>query len=55
MPIPKELREPLIQWYHINLCHSGVDHTEGTIRYNFVWNQLGEDVHNYIKTCDACQ
>ena len=55
MPVPKILREPILSWYHINLCHPGVDRTEETIRRNFVWVNLREDVRAYINKCDPCQ
>lgn len=55
MPVPKILRKPIILWYHTNLCHPGTDRTEMTIRRNFTWNKLREDVRGIIQKCDACQ
>ena len=55
MPIPMPLRNAIIAWYHINLCHPGLDRTEKSILRNFTWPGLREDIRAYIQTCDACQ
>jgi hypothetical protein len=55
IPVPTVLRKPIIEWYHTNLCHPGFDRTEQTIRRNFTWKNLREDVRDHVKYCDACQ
>ena len=55
MPVPKPLQEPIILWYHVNLCHPGLDRTEQTIRRKLTWMHLREDVRNIVKSCNVCQ
>jgi hypothetical protein len=37
------------------LCHSGETRTEQTIRQQFWWSNLRNDVHNICSKCDTCQ
>ena len=53
--VPKEGREPLIQWYHENLQHAGPDRTALTMRQHFEWPGMVEQIKNYIKKCPICQ
>ena len=55
MPVPRDLRQPLIEWYHINLCHPGPDRTERTIRRNFAWKNMQQDVRRLVTICNVCQ
>ncbi|GKY94846.1 hypothetical protein MPSEU_000449600 [Mayamaea pseudoterrestris] len=53
--IPQPLREPIIQWYHDNLCHPGSKRTEKTIRQRLVWPTIAKDVDEFVKKCHTCQ
>lgn len=35
--------------------HLGRDRTLATLRRWFYWPQMARDVHEYVRTCDACQ
>ena len=39
----------------MNGAHLGVDAVVGKIKERYYWPQMGEDVKNYIQTCDVCQ
>ncbi|GAX23113.1 hypothetical protein FisN_UnNu094 [Fistulifera solaris] len=53
--VPTTLRKPIIQWYHQNLCHPGLDRTELTIRRNFHWNNIRADVRKTLADCHECK
>ncbi|EXX64786.1 gag-pol fusion protein [Rhizophagus irregularis DAOM 197198w] len=36
-------------------AHLGTDAIIGKIKDRYYWPQLGEDVKEYIRTCDICQ
>ena len=36
-------------------AHLGVDTVIGKIKERYYWPQMGEDVKNYIRSCDICQ
>jgi len=55
IPVPETLRQPLIEWYHTNLCHPGTDRTEQTIRRSFTWKNVRRDVRRHTKHCEECQ
>ena len=35
--------------------HLGTDTVIGKIKDRYYWPQMGEDVKEYIRTCDICQ
>jgi hypothetical protein len=53
--IPTTLQNRVVTWYHNILCHSGETRTEQTLRQQFYWPNLREDVHNVCSKCDTCQ
>jgi hypothetical protein len=53
--VPKTIQADLLKWYHEVLCHPGMNRTEETIRQNFTWRNLRDDVQKFCKTCDVCQ
>ena len=55
MVIPKQLRRPIVHWYHTTLRHPGEARTEQTIRQHLWWLCLREDVHEICSTCPTCQ
>ena len=38
--IPLALQEPIVHWYHKQLCHLGQTHTELTVCQHFIWDGL---------------
>jgi transposase InsO family protein len=53
--IPKTLQRRVVTWYHDILCHSGETRTEQTLRQQFWWPNLRNDVHDVCSKCDTCQ
>ena len=53
--IPLQLRIPIVNWYHENLCHPGEKRTEETIRQHLTWPGLKTDVLKCVKKCPNCQ
>ena len=45
--IPRELQEPLVQWYHKQLCRPGQTRTELTVCQHFIWDGLSTTVKKY--------
>ena len=50
--LPKDLREGIMEWYHLALMHPGAGRMEASIRRCFTWPNCREDVRNYVKNCD---
>ena len=53
--IPKLLRVDVLQWYHTNLRHPGIERMYATIRQNFLWPGLKKEVTKLVQTCETCQ
>ena len=53
--MPSTLQRRTVEWYHLQICHPGKDHTEMTIRQHFTWKGLRETVRDYCKKCHVCQ
>lgn len=53
--IPTILRERIVTWYHDMLCHPGETRTEQTLRQQYWWPNLRDDVHEVCSKCDTCQ
>ena len=49
--------EPILYHLHKDMtgAHLGVDAVIGKIKERYYWPQMGEDVKNYIRSCDICQ
>jgi len=35
--IPMQFRQGVLNWYHMMLCHPGMNHTEESIRQHLWW------------------
>ena len=53
--VPKTLQRRIVDWYHNQLCHPGINCTKRTIQQHFTWPKLHFDVERYCKTCHTCQ
>ena len=53
--VPQVLQKRTVEWYHYTLCHPGATRLEATIRQNFTWKNLREDVHKMCRKCPVCQ
>ena len=53
--VPKMLQEHVIDWYHITLCHPGINRTEETIAQHLFWPKMRDQITNYVQSCPTCQ
>ena len=53
--VPNELQRQVIEWYHTNLVHPGINRTEETIEQHLWWPKMREHITNYVRICPACQ
>lgn len=55
--IPSNLKQMVIYYFHNTLtgAHQGVTKTYRHISKRFWWQNLYQDVRNYIRSCDLCQ
>ena len=53
--VPVESRAELLEWYHENLIHPGIDKMANTIGIRFAWPGMTKDIKNYVNTCTICQ
>lgn len=53
--VPKETRQPLLEWYHTMLVHPGETRLFNTLHQHYTWPEMHSDIKKYLKTCDACQ
>jgi Integrase zinc binding domain len=44
-----------IGWYHITLCHPGINRTEATITQHLFWPKVRDQITNYVHACPMCQ
>ena len=53
--VPQTLTKRLLEWYHTNLVHPGVERLYNTLRQHFTWPNMLQDIRNYTKKCGPCQ
>ncbi len=53
--VPKAMQERIIEWYHCNLQHTGINRTVNLISQVFDWKGLRPMVEKYVNSCDSCQ
>jgi len=53
--VPKHLQKHVIDWYHITLCHPGINRTEATITQHLFWPKMRDQITNYVQACPTCQ
>ena len=53
--MPAVLRKDVLQWYHVNLQHPGIERIFLTIKQNFLWPGLKKNVTKLVQTCQECQ
>ena len=53
--VPKHLHQHVIDWYHITLCHPGINRTEETISQHLFWPKMRDQITTYVQTCPTCQ
>ena len=53
--VPEEMKNDLINWFHMNLIHPGESRLTETIRQNLYVCSLDKKVKQYVKTCKEYQ
>jgi transposase InsO family protein len=53
--VPKQLRQACMYLLHDQLGHPGRERTLDTIKLNYQWIGIGEDVKQYVKDCRFCK
>ena len=53
--IPEHVRKQLIQQYHYNNGHMGIDKTHNAIRTKYCWLDKYKNLYQYITSCATCQ
>ena len=53
--VPQKLQKHVTDWYHVVLCHPGINRTEESISQHLWWPKLRAHVTNYVKSCPTCQ
>jgi len=53
--IPSHLKAAVIQQYHDDAGHMGIDHTYAAIKSKYYWPNLYKDLHKHINACVLCQ
>ena len=53
--VPSKLIPQLIMMYHDQQGHPGYDRTAATIKNNYYWYRMDENIETYIMSCNYCQ
>ena len=52
---PVAIRRPIVEERHILLRHSGVSKLWTSLRGDFYWQGMLEDISQVVRECDSCQ
>jgi len=53
--VPKKLHQHVIDWYHVTLCHPGINRTEESIGQHLFWPKMRDQITKYVQACPTCQ
>ena len=53
--VSPEARETLIEGYHTQLLHTGIDKTYMSLKRSYYWPQMYSQVRDHVMTCTTCQ
>ena len=53
--VPKQLHKHVIDWYHVTLCHPGINRTEESIGQHLFWPKMRDQITKYVQACPTCQ
>ena len=53
--VPSSLVQPILNWYHENLKHPGIDRLFNTLNQHYFWPNMKQDVILLSKSCRDCQ
>jgi Integrase zinc binding domain len=45
----------LVEWYHTNLFHPGVQCLYNTLHQHYTWPKITDNIRQYTKNCGPCQ
>ena len=53
--LPKKFREKVLEIAHDSMQHMGARRVKALLSQRFAWPGLGQEVIDYIRSCDTCQ
>ena len=53
--IPLPLVNNLIDWYHSNLGHPGMNRMKATVKSFYYWKGMDREIEKHVKNCKECQ
>ena len=53
--VPAHLVEKLLQQYHIDNGHGGIDTTHDTLKQKYFWPGMYKQIYKYVSECVTCQ
>ena len=53
--VPTLLQMHVISWYHMVLCHPGMNKIEEAISQHLWWPAMREQIMAYVQACPTCQ
>ena len=53
--IPEHLRKEVIEKYHDNNGHMGIDKTHDAIKTKYYWPNMYKNLYQYVTSCVTCQ
>ena len=53
--VPKQLHRHVVDWYHVTLCHPGINRTEESIGQHLFWPKMRDQITKYVQACPTCQ
>jgi hypothetical protein len=53
--VPKDAQQRIVDWYHTNLQHAGINRRIKSIGQTFTWEGLRAIVEKFVTSCDSCQ
>lgn len=53
--VPKQLQKHIIDWYHLTLCHPGINRTEESISQHLFWPKMRDQITSHVHACPTCQ
>ena len=52
---PEHLKKEIVEQYHDNNGHMGIDKTHGAIKTKYYWPNMYKDLCQYVTSCVNCQ
>jgi transposase InsO family protein len=53
--VPETMKRLLMKRYHDYHAHTGTTRTRQNLAETYYWKDMGEDIEEYVQTCEQCQ